>query len=740
MSPLIRARRHRSDFGTNCRNPCQTPECAPPDPLPIRSTPPTPVGPDCRKGAVPTSATPNSQMSDPSTEGSRSIPYADMHTLARLLSADRDGTGSASITSSSVSATNFNASPSQHHHIYHHHHHHPQANIKPLPPTTQPPLLHPAHLPMQSQSRRVLTDYDSAYAESYFRPISPPPTSANNNWTHQNSFPVSTPSQKTGDSSPPLLRVLPKRAISAFPATNIVDDQNFGEPRSAPSSRFATSRPVNPLTHSAPACKISWHRPSTSSVTGPDSDAIADHHLLRFDSAASDNIPIMFPVTHHAGQTQADHSAFTSTMCMDENHLTRGLPRGRTATHVGAGGLRCGIINQPQPLVRRPKRNRRLHASYLTAAFLRRKMSMMGDDDSNQVTSAAPGGGLPLIHSYATLAPFGLDDAVDPITLFTNSLRAEINDLIFLASLLQWWCTVGVYNKTSKSDTHNDTDDLTEPNEGTTMAAARKRHRNIEVDFELWFTRFSQYADLMLYGIEEVVMRYVLDALAQRDVMMSRAKADVEADDGMSRVQAWSHASTQIYEQMDSIRNGMSDIDNRLLWLRRTQKHQQYYNQPPTHHKHHHYQHVANTSVNNSLSCSSTTLSVVDTWTKIIEVIKSIVPQLLSLLNDVDARVAAVAQLKPDFRRALRRVHRQMAVLLTKEGASPLSWGAVATLTRWIGDKKVRNDHVKLLTKAARLPLLSRYRADSSHHTIVKLHQTTNTSDFQRNVPPSQVQ
>lgn len=316
------------------------------------------------------------------------------------------------------------------------------------------------------------------------------------------------------------------------------------------------------------------------------------------------------------------------------------------------------------------KRARRRKSSYLTMAFLKRKASHFGDRDRLQHVRLQDEDVMP-VHAYTRLTDFGNNEAADCVVLYTNSVRAEVNDLIFLTTILQRCCGV--------------------------ESATRKKHRNIDVDFELWFSRFAQYTGLLLFGIEEYVMRFITEVLAQRDVMLSRCTADVEAE-GVSRVQAWSQASKRLFERMDNVRGLLNDVDNRVMWLRRSRQYREDLGRP-------------------------------DAWVDTFASVRRLVPGLLQLLDDIDDNVSAVLALKMDFRRGLRRLYRQFATLLTKEGAPPLGWSAVITLTRWIGDRKLRNEHVRAMSRAARLSLFSRYRSDNSHHTIVRVHQNMASED-----------
>lgn len=307
----------------------------------------------------------------------------------------------------------------------------------------------------------------------------------------------------------------------------------------------------------------------------------------------------------------------------------------------------------------------------------------------------------PLHDYYAPLSPFGRNEILDAVVLFTNSLRAEVNDLIFLTAVLQWSCSSTTVNSASSKQLL-----------ALSLMNCKKRkvYSNIEVDFELWFARFSQFSDVVLYGMEEYLMRYVSDALSKRDVMLSRTTADVEAEDGMSRVEAWAQASTRLFQQMDGIRSSMADVDTRLMWLRRSRSR----NAPKNH--------------NNNQGYDKN-----HGWESVLDVVvKRVVPETLGFLEDVESSIAEFAIKKGgssnkamvELKKGLRKMVQEFSVLLMKEGCSPaLGWSAVTTLTRWMGERRIKNEYVRRLAKAGRLSMFGRYRADQSHHAIVKVHQ-----------------
>ena len=279
------------------------------------------------------------------------------------------------------------------------------------------------------------------------------------------------------------------------------------------------------------------------------------------------------------------------------------------------------------------------------------------------------------VHPYAALAPFGLSSAGDMIVLYTNWVRAEVNDLIFLATLLRRAA-------------------------GPDGAGVRKRHRSLDVDFELWFSRFAQYCGLVLFGIEELVMRSVADVLGSRDVMLSRAAAAAEAGGAAaSRAAAWNAASRALYARMDAVRAGLNDVAAAVVWLRRARALRE---------------------------------DGAPAAQRAVAGVRRLAPAVLALMDDVDARVGEALALGADWSRALRPLYRRFAAVLAREGAAPLGWGAVVTLTRWIADRRLRAEHVRAVARAARLGVFARFKGDCSHQAIVRVHQTLATDDTRR--------
>lgn len=269
------------------------------------------------------------------------------------------------------------------------------------------------------------------------------------------------------------------------------------------------------------------------------------------------------------------------------------------------------------------------------------------------------------VHLSIPLAAFGCKWNTDAVVLYTNSLRSELNDLIFLTRCLQATAVVDPFER-------------------------RSRHKNVQVDFEIWFTRFSQYAELLLKGFEGHFFPLVTDMLHRRDVMVSRAVAVIEAE-GRSYVQAWASQSNLLSEKMEAVRDLLNTVDNHVLLLQRTRF-------------------IANDN------CS-------DIYNTLFDSVRNLVPSFVSLLDYLDDRISALIGLGVDGRKLVKRVHRQFANLITREGSPPLGFSGITTLTRWIEERKLRSEHVTVMAKASKQSLFTRYRADNSHHTIIKIHR-----------------
>lgn len=726
--------------------------------------------------ALHTPTTPNSQTSEPSsTDGSRSIPYADVHTLARLLSSsarDRDsshdfrqphtiafppsrckpftldgvnqtsqcptsvlpsaGPSESTVSDSSCPDVLFRPiSPVDGRNVHRAHSNAtasdrpPRTVAKPVPipasmaftppspsPTSSPPISLKSQmsifgpLPTLSSFREERSTLDAA-------PSSQRPTA----YPHAQSLSgIASSTSKSNIGFSGVIRASPKRAyttlsgsrltssVDSFPSScNSTSYQSTSNTSSRQRSCFRpldSARTMNEgslsLSGNGSGRRISWHRAQAfdSNVDAVGSLDTLDPCVHRLNSTASDTTPLL--VTSPTRRQRSDGTSFGRAFGGEGSRAASNHTAERHVAGIGLNssrGTRALITRRDGR--RDARRDGRRGSSYLTIGFLRRKTSVDSALDgllprsrgctrrgracvSASVNSAQLfDEDLTPVHAYTPLVPFGQGECSDGIVLYTNSVRAEINDLIFLCGLLQQCCGLN--------------GDVRESEE------MRRKHRNLEVDFELWFSRFAQYCGLMLFGMEEYVMRYITEVLAQRDVMLSRATADIEAE-GMSHVQAWSRVSHRLFELMDTVRRLLGDVENRVMWLRRSRQFQDDLGRP-------------------------------DAWLETLSSVRRLIPGLVTLLDELDEHVCNVLSLRTDFRRGMKRLYRQFASLLTKEGSPPLGWSALITLTRWMADRKLRSDHVRCMSRAARLSLLSRYRADNSHHTIVRVHQTIAAED-----------
>lgn len=757
-----------------------------------------PHKPSLRALATPT--TPNSQASDPSsTDGSRSIPYADVQTLARLLSShhrdDDDDIqqphtiafpptrckpfSSESLSSSSPSTaglpfshtsrvrtdllsasdTLFRTSAVPTESVISDTSC-PDVLFRPISPvdgrnqgrqnnpnasertvrTVARPVPIPACKPLSPPSPSSSPPPSFKSQPGMFpslgpSPISTQPTARDERvppdplfgaprWNHPRPAHGSSgkpSSNKSNLQFPGMFRVTPKRAFTTLsgsrPASSVdsfASSCNSTSNQSNSNSSFRSKACLRQMRHSgrcandnsssASVCttgrRISWHR---AQAFGCDVDPAnpldgLEPCVRRLDSTASDSTPLLMHLPsrrHRSDGLGSGTKAFPRDGARAaSNHTTDSAVNSRVVGNNADGPFHASRVPTSGRDVRpEPRRG----SSYLTMGFLRRKGSMdceldngISDGRSSANLNANTGADLfdnlliRRVHGYASLSAFGQGEPSDGIVLYTNSVRAEINDLIFLCSVVQrCYCLSG-----------NDIEEEIDfgHRKVSVISEIRKKHRNIDLDFELWFSRFAQYCGLILFGMEEYAMRYITEVLAQRDVMLSRTTADVEAE-GVSHVQAWSRVSKRLFERMDEVRCLLSDVENRVMWLRRNRQFQDDLGRP-------------------------------DVWMETLKAVRRLIPGLVSLLDDLDEHVSNVLSLRMDFRRGMKQLHRQFATLLTKEGSPPLGWSALITLTRWIADRKLRNDHVKAMSRAARLSLFSRYRADNSHHTIVRVHQT----------------
>lgn len=286
------------------------------------------------------------------------------------------------------------------------------------------------------------------------------------------------------------------------------------------------------------------------------------------------------------------------------------------------------------------------------------------------------------------LAPYAKLWSADMVVLYTNSLRAELNDLVFLTGCLR------------RQRAADEKAVVGAACEGSGRRKGKSKgnviHKNIQVDFEIWFHRFVHFAELLLYGFEALLFPLITELLHRRDVMVSRGTAVIEAH-GVSYVEAWCRTRGMLFRKMEKVRHQMSTVQNRVILLQRSRAY-------------------------------SSQRARQDVWNATFESIGRVVRGMTDLLGELDVRVADILTLKVDCKGSLRDMYCDFVLLLAKEGcvqggAPALGWSAIVTLTRWIDDRRLRAEHVAVMARCSRQGMLSRYRADQSHHAIVKLHR-----------------
>lgn len=314
----------------------------------------------------------------------------------------------------------------------------------------------------------------------------------------------------------------------------------------------------------------------------------------------------------------------------------------------------------------REKKGRK--GSYMTG-FARRKGSAFGwlGDERRRSTFREP---VEAVHEQIELKGFGRYWWKDAVVLYTNSMRAELNDLVFLTGCLR-----------SRSGERG---------------RRGGRHKKIEIDFELWFARFASYTELMLDGFERILFGHVTQLLQQRDVMISRPIALTEAA-GRSYVQLWGATMRKLKTRMGEARSGVRRVGEELVRADATQWD-----------------------------------ADGQTWGEVAQAVCALVTAVVPVLDDVDREVAAFLRLSADGRKRAKRVYAEFAVVLTRGGEVPLGWSGIITATRWMADRKVRSEHTGMMARCSRQSLFQRYRADNSHHTIVKIHRAAEAVEGRR--------
>ena len=641
------------------------------------------------------SPTPTSQLSEHSTDGSRSIPTVDVPTLARLFSSNpsdsKPNSFNKTLTSASIISEASNEDTPDNDTD-----NHPNSTTRPNPPVIIQSSLPSSNQPPQSFDEYQV--YDDDEADSFAGPASVPilprvsnpnsslmPASFLDDGALQTS--VKKPTSRDVMADPPqrnlrYIRAAQTRHLSALEMSTPTS-KNWDPPSSnlvAKGLYPAANNNSNPqLYHptTGPTVRV-------SADAGPRNTAIG---------RSSGSLPLKGnpPVTLHR---------YPNNRAVDPTLGSR--KQRRAASHVGTLGLppktssdklkyrqRVGTgVDDTDPQDKR----RRRRSSYLTNAFGRRRNSSVSmeipkeniedkdlsfagskkmlnahkkdvDSQNGNVTDVEP------VHAFIPLVKFGKHWTSDSVILYTNSIRAEMNDLIFLSGCMQ--------RKWEK--------------DGLSGVKDKQQH-NIEIDFETWFSRFAQYTELVLRGFEEYFFPFISDILSQRDVMISRTTANVEAA-GRSYVEAWSVATKDLFSRMEEVKDLISQVENRVLRLQRRRL-------------------ARDNKARN------------DMWVATRHAVIELIPTTVSLLDQLNVKITEMLVLKADSKKSLRKVYKQFANLITKEGPQMLGWSAIVTLTRWIDDRKIKSDHMAQLARASRQALFTRYRADNSHHAIVKNHRT----------------
>ena len=442
----------------------------------------------------------------------------------------------------------------------------------------------------------------------------------------------------------------PRPPTYSTPATNNLYSESVPLPHS---TRVIRHRPDHvPRPHPHPSSKpsgISWHRPRPNIPTNQNSN-----NTTATSSGAGT------PTTAH----------YTTTPVSANRIATRRKPRHITRRH--STYATSAIPDYPTPALEIVEEKPSYHSmrhrrrtSYLTA-FSTRKLSALNwiPDHLRDVPSDAVFDHQ-LIHPVIQLVPFGHHPTCDVIILFTNSMRTELNDFIFLIGCLQ----------------HSIADPLKK----------KKQHKHLETDFRIWYHWFAQFTVQILRGFEDFVFPFLSDLLERRDMMISRPTAAFEAK-GVSYPEAWALTTSDLFQKIEQVREYLGTIHDRLFRLQ----------QKPG-------------------DAEDAARAVL--WQSTFDTVGKLIPDTVALLSQLDHSIAAILALQVECKKGLRKMYRQFAILMIREGSPPLGWSAVTGLTRCISDRKLRSHHASALARAARQSLFSRYRADHSHDNIVKSHR-----------------
>lgn len=251
--------------------------------------------------------------------------------------------------------------------------------------------------------------------------------------------------------------------------------------------------------------------------------------------------------------------------------------------------------------------------------------------------------------------------------VFTNAIRAELNDMRFLLYLLR----------------------------DTTRSSSTPRSlKNLDGDFELWFCRFSHFVQLLFVCVQEELFQGVQQLLDRRDVMTSRCVASTEVDGGMSYVQAWKSTCQALHSSISRAVHQLCTAENRVLLLTARRR-------------------IRSNGNRMHLLASAT------------ECISAVHRVLVPLLHSLDTACESVLSLNVGQSACDRILGRFVKRLVHCGGRElpALGWSACITLTRWIESKKTRGEVVSKLARLAKVSVLGRCLADQSHHTVIRVYR-----------------
>eukprot|EP00178_Gracilaria_changii_P001109 TRINITY_DN1160_c0_g1_i11.p1 TRINITY_DN1160_c0_g1~~TRINITY_DN1160_c0_g1_i11.p1 ORF type:complete len:451 (+),score=95.02 TRINITY_DN1160_c0_g1_i11:2951-4303(+) len=252
------------------------------------------------------------------------------------------------------------------------------------------------------------------------------------------------------------------------------------------------------------------------------------------------------------------------------------------------------------------------------------------------------------------------------MVLFTNAIRSELNDLRFLLCLMR--------------DT-------------TCSADSPRSLRNLNTDFELWFSRFSHFVHLIMHCVQTKLFTLVEQFLNKRDVMTSRCIASTEVA-GMSYTQAWKTTCSSLHMCISQLLQHMCTAENRVLLL----------------------------TAKRRLRSNGNRVHLLASASESLAVVYRSFSKFLDSLDMACERIAYLNTSTALSKQLLEAFVQVVAIEGTKE-LPPLGWSACITFTRWIESKKMRNEMVGRLAKISKISMLGRCLADQSHHAVVRLYR-----------------